>query len=276
MTRPSERGLYRRYILGGSATRNLADALAQTPGETIVKRRWGIVTAINAEDDTVDVDLAGVVVPHVRRSAYYSPTVGERVWLDVVGTDVVVVSPTAPSVANDYITLDEVPVPPQPGLVSLGVGTTTPTANSIVFSNIPQTYNHLLVIGLGSASVTGTTILFAEFNGDASVVYDGAVTYTYASDVSDYTVFNDRGAAPIGHWQNDHNTLRAEIPFYRYTDIYKTVQYQVGGRGIGGDFLIGSGSTIWPNAAGITQVRFLLAGNVNFRSHTRFQLYGMM
>lgn len=96
-----ERALYQRYMLGSSTTRGIAEALAGTRGATAVKRRWGMISAVNT-DDTVDVDLAGVVIPRVRRSAYYTPTVGERVWLDVVGTDVVVVSPTAPSAANVY------------------------------------------------------------------------------------------------------------------------------------------------------------------------------
>lgn len=99
----TERDLFRSVVAGSRTTRGIADALVARPDKIVVRRRWGLVAAVNAVDSTIDVTVDGVTIPHVRRSAYYTPTVGELVWLDVVDTDVVAVSPIAPSPANDYV-----------------------------------------------------------------------------------------------------------------------------------------------------------------------------
>jgi microcystin-dependent protein len=73
--------------------------MVQEINPSAVLRRWGIVTAIRV-NGTVDVDVAGVEVSAVKRIASYNPVVGERVQIDVVGTDMVVVGATAPSPRN--------------------------------------------------------------------------------------------------------------------------------------------------------------------------------
>lgn len=70
--------------------------MTQTTTQSTVLRRWGIVSAINA-DGTVDVLVGGVNIPNLRRNANYNPSVGERVLLDVVGEDMTVLGATGPS-----------------------------------------------------------------------------------------------------------------------------------------------------------------------------------
>jgi hypothetical protein len=87
----------------GSTNQELNDQLVSTSGDsTIVRRRYGLVNAINTSDDTVDVNVGGVIIPHLRRSAYYTPALGESVIVDVTDAESIVVGPLAPSSANTY------------------------------------------------------------------------------------------------------------------------------------------------------------------------------
>jgi microcystin-dependent protein len=81
---------------------SLADAMVQTTNQAQVLRRWGLVNKINS-DGTLDVDIAGVVVPKLKRVASYNPTAGERVLIDAVGTDLTVIGATAPSPKNSNL-----------------------------------------------------------------------------------------------------------------------------------------------------------------------------
>jgi hypothetical protein len=69
--------------------------MVQEVNPSAVLRRWGIIVAIRA-NGTVDVNVAGQDLPAIRRLASYAPILGERVQIDVVGTDMVVVGATAP------------------------------------------------------------------------------------------------------------------------------------------------------------------------------------
>lgn len=78
------------------ASTGISEAMVNEVNPSAVLRRWGIIKATRT-DGTVDVDVAGVTVSSIKRHASYQPTVGERVIIDVVGTDMVVVDATAPS-----------------------------------------------------------------------------------------------------------------------------------------------------------------------------------
>jgi microcystin-dependent protein len=86
-----------RAVLNTTSMRELAEAMTEPPDPGAVNRRWGIVAAFNGPPDyTVDVTIGGVLVPGLAYDAAYTPTVGEVVMLDVVGTDTVVIGTTAP------------------------------------------------------------------------------------------------------------------------------------------------------------------------------------
>lgn len=78
------------------AAAGIAEAMTPTTDQSAVKRRWGIVSAING-DGTVNCLVGGVDIPSLRYMASYRPSIGERVMLDVVGTDMTVLGATAPS-----------------------------------------------------------------------------------------------------------------------------------------------------------------------------------
>jgi microcystin-dependent protein len=74
---------------------SLATALAGSDDPIAVQRRWAVITAVNS-DGTVNINLGGVVVQNIARDANYSPVINDRVRVDVVGTDMTVLGPTAP------------------------------------------------------------------------------------------------------------------------------------------------------------------------------------
>src|SRR5438445_8389104 len=76
-----------RAAFNTTTTRELAEAMTNPPDPGAVNRRWGIIAAINgAPDFTVDVTIGGVVSPGLAYDAAYTPTIGEVVMLDIVGT----------------------------------------------------------------------------------------------------------------------------------------------------------------------------------------------
>jgi microcystin-dependent protein len=86
-----------RAVLNTTSMRELAEAMSEPPDPGAVNRRWGIVAAYSGPPDyTVDVTVGGVLIPGLAYDAAYTPTVGEVVMLDVVGTDTVVIGTTAP------------------------------------------------------------------------------------------------------------------------------------------------------------------------------------
>lgn len=98
---PNEQDIFARVVLGMSAPKRMAEAMVSTPPSASVSRRWGTIDAINTGNNTVSVNIGGIIVPGVRRVATYAPTVGETVMLDVVNGDMVVVNTLLPSPKND-------------------------------------------------------------------------------------------------------------------------------------------------------------------------------
>jgi hypothetical protein len=78
-------------------TKSIATAITTKSTGTVVNRRWGVVS-VNNGDGTLNVDLDGTTLNGVHYIANYVPTVGDRVLLDIVGSDVVVTGTLAPSV----------------------------------------------------------------------------------------------------------------------------------------------------------------------------------
>lgn len=113
-------------------TAGIADAMVTSTTEGSVTRRWALVTAVNA-NGTVDINIGGVAVPGIPRFGNYAPVVGDRVMVDVIGTDMIVVGPTAPSPRN--ISLNQ-----RMGTVT-GInanGTVNVNIDGTVYNNVPR------------------------------------------------------------------------------------------------------------------------------------------
>jgi microcystin-dependent protein len=96
VTLPSALGEVSSAIASGVAEAGAPDPIS-------VRRRWAIITAINPEDSTVDINLGGVTIPHVSYDATYHPAIDEVVQVNVVDTDITVIGPTANALYVGYI-----------------------------------------------------------------------------------------------------------------------------------------------------------------------------
>jgi len=94
---PSE--ILSRAALNTSTTRSIAGAIVGQPPVASVGRRWGTISGINA-NGTVDVMIGGTETEGIARDANYTPSIGEEVYIDIVGADAVVAGTTAPSGLN--------------------------------------------------------------------------------------------------------------------------------------------------------------------------------
>lgn len=68
----------------------IAEAVAPATDPLSVSRRWATVTGFNA-DNTVNIYISGIHIEAVPRDSTYRPRIGDRVRVDVVGTDMTVV-----------------------------------------------------------------------------------------------------------------------------------------------------------------------------------------
>lgn len=102
MTTPGEFQVRPVITVPPRVAAGMADAMVSPTVEASVNRRWGIIDNINA-NGTLNVNIGGVVINNIPRTATYNPRVGERVQIDVIGTDMVIVGPTYPSPRNQSI-----------------------------------------------------------------------------------------------------------------------------------------------------------------------------
>lgn len=153
---------------------------------------------------------------------------------------------------------------------------------SITFSNIPATYTHLQIRGIGRtnrATPADMDGLFIQFNGDTATNYsdhalrgDGA-TATTASDVN-YTGMEMYRLANLYVVSTFMGAQIVDILDYANTNKYKTV------RGLGGVDNNGSGqvslnSGNWRNTAAVSSILLKPAVGTLFTQYSSFALYGI-
>jgi cell division protein FtsB len=132
-------------------TRQLATAITGKDDDpTNLRRRWGVISAINTSDLTVDVNVDGVILPHIKRVATYIPIVGDTVRVDVNGTDILVVGSTV-TATND---LSSIPPAIQANASSISSVNSVVTGHTVQISSTTQA-----VTGLQD-KVNGTTVKF--------------------------------------------------------------------------------------------------------------------
>jgi microcystin-dependent protein len=182
----------------------LADAMVQTTDQSTVRRRWGLILAIN-NDGTVNVDLAGVVIPNLRVVAGYQPTIGERIILDVVGTDMTVLGATGQSPRRfNRPTGDIEPSirkTPKPDTLLLNGQTVSRTDYARLFAWVQQE-------GLLTTAQSPNNLFGAG---------DGSTTFTLP-DFRGRTVVGATDALPLGSkFGNDSVTLAtAQMPSHKH------------------------------------------------------------
>ncbi len=155
------------------------------------------------------------------------------------------------------------------------------TSQSITFSNIPQTYTHLEIRGIGQAATSTNDYGYngVRFNGDTGTNYTrhglfgtNNSTYAYAvtganfADIGNASYLNTSAASTVG-------VTIVSILDYTNTNKYKTVR-ALAGTDLNGLAAVGLHSGLWLNTAAVTSIT-VYQSNGNFTNKSTYALYGI-
>jgi hypothetical protein len=256
------------------ASRLAATLSAPTGPSTLVSRRQAVVDAVNG-DGTVDVDLGDAttptVVPGVSCKAWYSPTVGDVVFVEFVGSDMVVDGPLGEG-ASDV----------QAGLVRLAEVTLTASATTIDFTGIPSTYRTLrLVAELRSDRAANRIDSFKmQFNGDTTEANYHSQQLIASGTAVSTAEFNtsQAGSCSAATAQADQfGACEFVIPRYATTAHYKS--WSTGGmvmtEGSADNPRMDMFGGWWKSSAAINRITLKPGSGTNFVAESYAALYGM-
>jgi hypothetical protein len=150
---------------------------------------------------------------------------------------------------------------------------------TVTFSNIPNTYKHLQIRGIGQCNRTaaGTGAFGMIFNGDSSASYSDHMVYGYQTGVGaqahtsatyaycGFVVGQSYGSSVMSGFVID-------ILDYANVNKNKTIRCLFGTDS--SQVEVGLGSGAWYNTAAITSIT-LSAPAQSFNANTRFSLYGI-
>jgi hypothetical protein len=166
---------------------------------------------------------------------------------------------------------------------SIATVTVTSATNSISFTSIPSTYQHLQVRAIGRNSNAGGNAArnsSIQFNTDTGSNY--AIHYVAGNGSSAFTDadYNINQPYPFA-FPDDNTTANAfgvaifDILDYANTNKNKTLR-SLTGSDVNGSGTVRLNSALWLNTAAITSIRFFTYNSVgNFVAGTQFALYGI-
>ncbi len=147
------------------------------------------------------------------------------------------------------------------------------TVSSISFSNIPQTYQHLQIRGVGYFSTANNP--YVRFNSDANSNYSwhhawssgSGTSQNWASSSFMYVGYADSANQPVSFW--------IDILDYRNINKFKSIKAIHAGETNGGSGETALWSGTWRNKnSAITSIQFL-PGSGTFTAGTMLSLYGV-
>lgn len=142
-------------------------------------------------------------------------------------------------------------------------------ASSVTFTNIPNTYAHLQIRGLGVFS--GDT--FLQFNSDTNNNYSRHSVYGDGSNAAAFAETSNSRIAVNYATSTQPSPFVADILDYKDTNKYKTVRALSGVDSNGsGIILLQSGS--WRSTSAVTSIN-LIAFSGTFSQYSSFALYGI-
>jgi hypothetical protein len=167
---------------------------------------------------------------------------------------------------------------------SIATVTASGGSNTLTFTNIPQTYTHLQLRGIGrDGRADINDALFIQFNGDTGTNYTahGLIGRTTSPTVATATFdnrLNQTGAytARVSSANTNANCFGAgitDILDYANTNKNKTVR-TLSGYDNFSDGEVDLYSSAWYSTAAITSIN-ILAPNGNFFANSTFALYGV-
>lgn len=154
-------------------------------------------------------------------------------------------------------------------------------ASSISFTNIPSTYSHLQIRGIGRGTVAqGEMQIFVRFNSDTATNYaahllrgDGSAVAT-ASSTSNSRIDGVTRMSAANAASGIFGVSVIDVLDYANTNKYKTL------RALGGVDANGSGqvyyrSGLWMSTSAITGVTIGIDDGGNFAQYSQFALYAV-
>jgi hypothetical protein len=154
--------------------------------------------------------------------------------------------------------------------------------STITFSNIPSTYTHLQIRGIGrnSASGTGALETYMRFNSDTGANY--VAYHQIAGDGTNASAAASTGQTSIApfYFVRDGNTANVfgsviiDILDYTNTNKNKVIR-TINGWNTNGSGLIYLKSGMWLNTTAINTITFTVEGGHNFVANSQFSLYGI-
>jgi len=152
--------------------------------------------------------------------------------------------------------------------------------NSVIFSNIPQNFNHLKIIGMARASDAANSItIFGRFNGDSGSNYitqyfvnnTNATSIGGASAQTSLYVFQAVAASGTANYAC---YFESSIPFYNNTLFYKALSTPGIAAAVTASYIGMQGGT-WANTAAINSITLIDGSGGNFLVGSQFILYGI-
>lgn len=149
--------------------------------------------------------------------------------------------------------------------------------SSITFSNIPQTYQHLQIRGIGKDARTGfaASQLTIRFNSDSGSNYSYHSLYNDGTSVLGFGSANAVGAYINCGGSGDyfHGAIM-DILEYRNTNTFKTCRSFSGGDN-NGSGQINLTSASWRSTSAITSIQ-MTPLSPNMAQNTTYSLYGVL
>lgn len=157
--------------------------------------------------------------------------------------------------------------------VTVGSGGTS----SITFSNIPQTYQHLQIRGVGKDTRTGfaASQLTIRFNSDSGTNYSYHSLYNDGTSPLAFGSANNSGGAINCGGSGDffHGAI-VNIIEYKNTSIFKTSSAFSGGDN-NSSGQINISSWLWRNTSAINSIQ-IIPLSPNIAQHSVYSLYGVI
>lgn len=149
---------------------------------------------------------------------------------------------------------------------------------TVTFSNIPQTYQHLQIRGIGKSASAGEYFAFIRINGDSGTNYASheLVGNGSAASANGTASNNNAGGMRVAQSTeaNVFGALIADFHDYTSTTKNKTIRTFTGADGnvSNTNYRVMLASGLWINTNAITSISITQSGN--FASGTTFALYG--
>lgn len=153
------------------------------------------------------------------------------------------------------------------------IATTTlgSAAASYTFSSIPSTYTDLILVAVGTDTLSGGDNWCLQFNGDTGTNYSATRLRWQTPSPDSSRTTNATNILGIQMSDTTIGTQIYQIQNYSNTTTYKTAIFRGGTSAV----LMGAAVGLWRSTAAINAVKVLTNGGTNFSTGSTFTLYGI-